>query len=75
MKKLMGRRDYLRSTFSDSKEDALSAIDKLESAVSNLIMQIEYNENIPEQEYENIEQYISEVNEVIGEIKEHIYFS
>ena len=65
----------MRETFTDSREDALAVVDKLESVVSNLSMQIEYSEEIPSHEYENIEKYINEVNNVIRELKDHIYFS
>ena len=65
----------MRSTFTDRREEAIAIIDKLESVLTNLYSQIEFSEEIPEQEYYHIEKYINEVDAVVEEIKEHINFS
>lgn len=50
-------------------------LERLESSFTNLTMQIEFSEEISEQEYRNIEKSIDKVNADIRELKDQIYFS
>ena len=64
----------MRPTYENVKEEAIAIIDKLESVLANLYSQIEFSEEIPEQEYYNIEKYIDEVESVVREMRDHIHF-
>lgn len=65
----------MRPTYLDSKEDTMAMLERLESSFTNLTMQIEFSEEISEQEYRNIEKSIDKVNADIRELKDQIYFS
>ena len=59
-----------RSTFIDTREDILAAIDEIESAVTDIDRQIEYSEEIPEHFYHDIEKSIHNAHRIIREMKE-----